>query len=357
MEPSPLVARWLQRAAMLGMARAYWRAPLPAQPVSLAARTIARCVAAPRLRPSGPGAGGASGLELPDRRRGATAAAAAGARHGAGTERPRRRGSGLGRRAAYACAQRTATPQAEAAADLVQALIAHNAAPARRGGVAGARHARRPAAVLPAAARRGHSRQRSSAGSIRPACRSAGQACEHRAAWHALAAAAAATASHRRLGRCQRQTRAARDLAAWAGDDFRSGHEHRRSGLADGTQRKPRRRAAAAAAGTAAGAALPAIPMLLARIRLAEAQIAAQRGEHDSVRRLAEEALAAGPTRRFATAGSQRADLPERCLCQARPRPPTRCARPNADCRSCAATGSAHRAGAEPTTPGWRRSA
>ncbi len=179
--------------------------------------------------------------------------------------------------------------QSDAAASLVQALSAHNAArldvaaslaqaaldglqphcPALGDGAAAAQRSRSVTDVAKA---------------------DDALACEHRAAWQALQLLQQHSARTGAWATASAHARAARDLAAWAGDDFRLGLST--AELAWLTARSVGLDAAQPLLHQAQRLAQrSANPVLQARTRLAQAQIASQRGEHDSVRRLAEEAL------------------------------------------------------------------
>jgi diguanylate cyclase (GGDEF)-like protein len=282
MKPAPLMA-WLQRALMLGML--LLAPPLPAQPDL--ERTIDELLRQGYDRPDQAMAA-LQALELPDDPVAATrllllARGMVLAQNGRDAEAL----GWAGALRTHARSQHDA--QAEAAASLVQALSAHNAA--RLDVAASLAQATLDGLqpYCPPLRDGATSRQRIGAG-VDPAVARGGQACEHRAAWHALQLLQQHTARTGAWAAASGHARAARDLAAWAGDDLRLGLST--AELAWLTARSETLDAALPLLHQAQRLAQrSADPMLQVRTRLAEAQIASQRGEHDSVRRLAEEAL------------------------------------------------------------------
>jgi diguanylate cyclase (GGDEF)-like protein len=177
--------------------------------------------------------------------------------------------------------------QADAAANLVRALAAHTAgrldlaAPLAQASLdklhafcPGMPEPTRAAAVVPAAA----------------SAADASRTCDYRTAWHALQMLQSYSSRKGVWVSATAQARAARDLAAWAGDNYRLTLStadlawlSARSDSYDAAQpllRQSQRLAARSGE-----------PLLLARTKMAEAQIASLRDEPDSMRRLAEEAL------------------------------------------------------------------
>jgi diguanylate cyclase (GGDEF)-like protein len=115
-------------------------------------------------------------------------------------------------------------------------------------------------------------------------------ACDPRAAWQALQLLQSHAARSGLWAAAAGHARAARDLAAWAGDDHRLASSA--ADLAVYTARSESFDAAQPLLRQAQRVAARAgDPGLLAVVKLAEARIAAQRQERDSVARLAEEAL------------------------------------------------------------------
>ena len=219
-----------------------------------ALRRAHRCVAAPGLRPARRGAGRAARLECTDRRCWRTAAAAAGARHGAGSERPRQSRPRAGPAPCARAPRTQRDAQAEAAADLVKALGAHNAG--RLDVAAGLARAARDGLqpYCPPLSEQAVNGMRSSA-VVEPAgLPEAPARCEHRAAWHALLLLQHHAVDTGDWVGATQHARLARDLAALPPTICRARPQHRRAGLAHGAQRQHRCRAAAAAAGAAAGA-------------------------------------------------------------------------------------------------------
>ncbi len=180
--------------------------------------------------------------------------------------------------------------QAEAAANLVQALTAYNAgrldvaATLARAALDGLQpHC---PALSDGATPRAHGRAAVDAADAAPWVAH----CDHRTAWHALQILQQHAARTGAWPGASAYARSAREVAAGAGDDFRLGVST--AELAWLTARAD-----------SLAAALPLLrqaqrlaqrsgdPVLQARNKLAEAHIASQRGDLDSVRRLAEEAL------------------------------------------------------------------
>jgi diguanylate cyclase (GGDEF)-like protein len=118
----------------------------------------------------------------------------------------------------------------------------------------------------------------------------AGADCDYRAAWQALQLLQQHAARNAAWSAASGHARRARDLAAAVGDDVRLGLSA--AELAWLTARSEGLDAAQPLLQQAQRLAQRSDDALLQlRARLAEAQIASQRGDHDSVRRLAEEAL------------------------------------------------------------------
>ncbi len=187
-------------------------------------------------------------------------------------------------RALQAHARAHGDPQAEAGANLVRALAAQNAgrldlaAPLAQSALDTLR-ANCPAMPdgLSIAAPGG-------------AAAAAAQACGYRAAWQAAHVLQAYWYRKGVLVSATAQARAARDLAAWAGDNYRLTVST--ADLAWLSARSDSLDAAQPLLGQAQRlAARSGDPVLLVRAKMAEAQIASLRGEPDAVRRLAEEAL------------------------------------------------------------------
>ncbi len=129
--------------------------------------------------------------------------------------------------------------------------------------------------------------------------------CDHRVAWQALQLLQAHAARNAAWPVAAGQARAARDLAAAVGDDFRLGLSTAElawlTARSDGVDAAwPLLQQAQRLAQRSGDA------WLQLRALLAEAQIARQRGDHDSVRRLAEEAL---PLAQRARSPRQRASV------------------------------------------------
>jgi diguanylate cyclase (GGDEF)-like protein len=180
-------------------------------------------------------------------------------------------------------------PRSEAAAQLVKALAAHNAARLDEA-MALAREAYAGLRVgCPASA------EAAEPGLVPPATAAAPghddiAACDPRAAWQALQLLQAHAARSALWAAAAGHAREARDLAAWAGDDHRLAKSA--ADLAVYTARSESFDAAQPLLRQAQRvAARSGDPGLLATIKLAEARIAAQRHERESVARLAEEAL------------------------------------------------------------------
>jgi diguanylate cyclase (GGDEF)-like protein len=179
--------------------------------------------------------------------------------------------------------------QAEAAAELVTALSAHNAG---RLDVAArlaraARDGLQPYCLpLSEQAVKG---MRSTA-VAEPAGLPGPARCEHRAAWNALLVLQHHAVDTGDWVGATQQARLARDLAAGAGDLQRQARST--ADLAWLSARSDSIDAAMPLLQQAQRLALRAAdPLLLARVKLAEAKMAAQRGDIDGVRRLAEQAL------------------------------------------------------------------
>jgi diguanylate cyclase (GGDEF)-like protein len=187
-------------------------------------------------------------------------------------------------------ARQHADAQADAAASLVKAMVAFNAAQLD---VAAAlaqetRNALQP--YCPTLGDEATPGKRSHASSDTTLALPAMVRCEHRAAWQALQILQHHAVRTGAWSTACAHAQAARDLAAWAGDDFRLASST--AELAWLTARSDSLDAAQPLLHQAQRLAQrSADPVLLARTKLAEAQIAGQRGELDSVRRLAEEAL------------------------------------------------------------------
>ena len=188
-------------------------------------------------------------------------------------------------------ARRQHDDQAAAAAGLVQALLAHNAGrlDVAAAGAGKVRDALQPyCPVLARAA--GPGPLRSSAVVDIDGFQPAAAACEHRIAWQALQLLQQYAVYTGDWAGADRQAKLARELAASAGDDFR---------VAWSTGDL----AWIAARSEGIDAALPLLyqaqrlaqrsadPVLQARTRLAEARMAAQRGDREGMLRLAEQAL------------------------------------------------------------------
>ncbi|HYN60971.1 MAG TPA: GGDEF domain-containing protein, partial [Rubrivivax sp.] len=185
-------------------------------------------------------------------------------------------------------ASRRGDTQSEAAASLVKALVAYNAAQLDVAATL-ARQARdgfQP--YCPALGDEATPGGRS--GAVADASPAALARCDYRAAWQALQILQHHAVRTGAWPRASAQARLARDLAAWAGDDYRLASST--AELAWLTARSegfdsawPLLRQAQRLAQRSAD------PVLRVRAKLAEAQITSQRGELDGVRRLAQEAL------------------------------------------------------------------
>ena len=185
--------------------------------------------------------------------------------------------------ALQAHAQTYHDPQAEAAANLVRALAAHNAG--------------RLDLAAPLA--------QSALDALRAACPSmpdgisaappgakpeAATRCDYRTAWQALHLLQQYGSRKGVLVNATAQAQAARDLASWAGDPYRLTVST--AELAWLTARNDSIDAAQPLLGQAQRlAARSGDPALQVRVKMAEAQIASQREELDAMRRLVEEAL------------------------------------------------------------------
>jgi diguanylate cyclase (GGDEF)-like protein len=180
--------------------------------------------------------------------------------------------------------------QAEAAADVVKALAAHNAGQldVAAGFARSARDALQPFCA-PLGERHAPGARSNAVGST-AAVPEAAVRCEHRAAWQALLVLQHHAVDTGDWVGATQQARLARDLAAAADDPPRQARSTadlawltaRSESIDDALPLLQQAQRLAQRAGD---------PQLLARIKLAEAKMAAQRGDIEGVRRLAEQAL------------------------------------------------------------------